>query len=71
MYTNSDQLVNERDDLCMTVAGRESDIIVMTEVILKAQVLPITPALLRHHQDCDCRSAKSGLHSLWVDCTWI
>ena len=25
----------------------------------------------RHHEDCDCRIAKSGLHSLSVECTWI
>ena len=46
MYTNSDQLVNKRDDLCMAIAGREPDIIMITEVIPKAQVLPIAPALL-------------------------
>ena len=27
--------------------------------------------ITRHHQDCDCRIAKSGLHSFLVDCTWI
>ena len=46
MYTNSDQLVNKRDDLCMAIAEREPDIIMITEVIPKAQVLPIAPALL-------------------------
>ena len=36
IYTNADQLVNKRDDLCMAIAGREPDIILITEVILKA-----------------------------------
>ena len=46
MYTNADQLVNKRDDLCMAIAGQEPDIILITEVIPKAQILPIDPALL-------------------------
>ena len=46
MYTNSDQLVNKRDDLCMAIAGREPDVIMITEAIPKAQVLPIGTAVL-------------------------
>ena len=46
IYTNADQLVNKRDDLCMTIAGAEPDIILITEAIPKAQALPIDPALL-------------------------
>ena len=46
MYTNSDQLINKRDDLCMAIAGRDPEIILISEVIPKAQVLPIAPALL-------------------------
>ena len=45
-YTNADQLVNKRDDLCMAIVGTDTDIILVTEVILKAQVIPIAPALL-------------------------
>ena len=45
-YTNADQLVNNRDDLSMQIAGNEPDIICVTEVIPKAQTLPISPALL-------------------------
>ena len=46
MYTNSDQLVNKRDDLSMAIAGREPDIIIITEVIPKAWALPIDIAVL-------------------------
>ena len=46
MYTNADQLVNKRDELCLIIAGREPDIILITEVIPKAQVLPLAPVLL-------------------------
>ena len=46
MYTNADQLLNKRDELCMYIAGDEPDIICITEVIPKAQILPIAPALL-------------------------
>ena len=46
MYTNSDQLLNKRDDLSMAIAGREPDVIMVTEVIPKAQTLPIDPAVL-------------------------
>ena len=45
-YTNADQLVNKRDDLAMQIAGSEPDIMMLTEVIPKAQVLPIPLALL-------------------------
>ena len=46
MYTNSDQLVNKREDLCMAITGREPDIIMITEAVPKAQVLPIGTAVL-------------------------
>ena len=46
LYTNSDQFVNKRDDLCMLISGSEPDLIFITEVIPKAQVMPIAPALL-------------------------
>ena len=46
LYTNTDQFVNKRDDLCMMITGQEPDIILLTETIPKAQVLPISPALL-------------------------
>ena len=45
-YTNSDKLVNKREDLCMAITGREPDIIMITEAITKAQVLPIGTAVL-------------------------
>ena len=46
LYTNADQLVNKREDLCMAILGQEPDIILITEVIPKAQVLPIDAAVL-------------------------
>ena len=46
LYTNADQFVNKRDELCMSIAGNEPDIMCITEVIPKAQTLPIAPALL-------------------------
>ena len=46
MYTNADQLVNKRDDLSMQIAGDEPDVILITEVIPKAQTIPLSPALL-------------------------
>ena len=46
LYTNADQLVNKRDDLCMAIAGQEPDVILITEVIPKAQTIPIDLALL-------------------------
>lgn len=46
LYTNADQFINKKDFLIMHIAGNESDLIFITEVIPKAQVLPIAPALL-------------------------
>ena len=46
VYTNADQLINKRDDLCMFIADNHPDLILVTEVIPKAQVNPIAPALL-------------------------
>ena len=46
LYTNADQFVNKIDDLIMFIANDSPDIILMTEVIPKKQVNPITQALL-------------------------
>ena len=46
MYTNADQLVNKREDLCMAIAGCEPDVIMVTEVVPKAQSLPLDNAVL-------------------------
>ena len=46
LYTNADQLVNKWDDLCMQIAGTEPDVIMITDVIPKAQLFPLSPALL-------------------------
>ena len=46
IYTNIDQFVNKRDDLCMMIADDEPDLILLSEVIPKAQVNPISPAIL-------------------------
>ena len=46
LYTNADQFLNKRDELCMKIAGNEPDIIMVTEVIPKAQTVPIADSLL-------------------------
>ena len=46
LYTNADEFINKREDLCMMITGEEPDVMILTEVIPKAQVLPIAPALL-------------------------
>ena len=45
-YTNSDQLINKRDQLLMYIANDPPDIMVIMEVIPKSQIHPINPALL-------------------------
>ena len=47
MYTNADQLVNKRYDLEMMIADNKPDVMLITEVIPKGQVNPITSALLK------------------------
>ena len=39
-------IINKHDDLCMMISGQEPDTILLTEIIPKAQVLPISSALL-------------------------
>ena len=46
MYTNIDQFVNKREDLIMMIADNKPDLIMLTEVIPKAQVNPIPIAIL-------------------------
>ena len=46
LYSNVDQFLNKRDELCCTIADNKPDIILLTEVIPKAQALPISPSLL-------------------------
>ena len=46
MYTNADQLINKRYDLEMMIEGDRPDVMMITEVIPKGQVNPITRALL-------------------------
>ena len=45
-YTNADQLVNKRDELMMFITYNEPDLLLITEVIPKKQLNPITQALL-------------------------
>ena len=74
MYTNSDQLVNKREDLCVAIMGQKPDIILITEVIPKAQVLPIDPAVLAVQGcyvftsfDCGKRDlGKSGMRGICI-----
>ena len=46
LYTNADQLPNKRDELCMKIAGNEPDLILVTEIIPKAQSVPIGKAVI-------------------------
>ena len=46
LYTNTDQFLNKRDDLCLRIVGSEPHVIILTETIPKAQILPISPATL-------------------------
>ena len=46
MYTNTDQFINKRDDLCLLICSNEPDLILLTETIPKAQKLPMDLALL-------------------------
>lgn len=46
LYTNADQFINKRDDLCMLIADQEPHLMLLTEIIPKAQVFPISAALL-------------------------
>ena len=41
MYSNVDQLLSKMDDLLMLIASDEPDIMMLTEVIPKAQINPI------------------------------
>jgi len=45
-YTNADQFLNKRDDLLVSIIHDQPDIILITEVIPKAQSSPITLARL-------------------------
>ena len=46
LYSNVDQFLNKRDDFCCMIAEDKPDIILLTEIIPKAQALPISPCLL-------------------------
>ena len=49
LYTNADQFLNKRDDLCMFITGHEPDIILVTEVLPKVHTQTITKAGLSLH----------------------
>ena len=46
LYTNCDQFPNKRDHLLLFISGNEPDIILLNEVIPKAQVMPFCPSLI-------------------------
>ena len=46
LYTNADQFLCKRDELLMEIAGAEPGIVLITEVIPKAQIQPIESARL-------------------------
>ena len=64
-YTNADQFVNKRDDLLMFIQKDEPDILLITEVIPKSQVNPITDALLKvdgyeYYLNLNCNDSNLG-----------
>ena len=46
LYTNADQFICKRDDMCLLVCNDEPDLIVVTEVVTKAQRVLIASAQL-------------------------
>ena len=46
MYTKADQLLAKREDLVAIIAGDEPDIILITNVVPKAQIYPTEEPLL-------------------------
>ena len=46
LYTNCDQFPSKLDDLLMFISGNEPDIILLNEVIPKAQVMPLSLSLI-------------------------
>ena len=46
LYTNADQFLNKKDELLQLIAGNEPNIMIITEVIPKAQINPIEAPLL-------------------------
>ena len=46
LYTNCDQFPNKHDDSLLFISGNEPDIILLNEVIPKAQVMPLCPSLI-------------------------
>lgn len=76
LYTNADQFVNKRDELCMRIAGNEPHVIILTEVIPKAQVLPIAPALLAIpgyslYSNFDCSLPNLGASGIRGICMYL
>ena len=49
MYTNADQFLNKKDELVEFITGNEPSIIMITEIIPKAQVHPIEAPSLKIH----------------------
>ena len=52
LYTNADQFLNKKDKLLQLIAGNEPNIMIITEVIPKAQINPIEAPLLEI-EGCD------------------
>ena len=46
MYTNADQFLNKKEDLLEFIAGNEPSVVMITEVIPKAQINPIEASAL-------------------------
>ena len=76
LYTNTDQFLNKRDDLCMRITGNEPDVIILTETIPKAQTLPIAPAMLTIssytlYTNFDCNLSSLGASGLRGICIYV
>ena len=74
-YTNADQFLNKRDDLLMLIASDEPDILILIEVIPKAQSNPITFSRLTLpgyfiHVNFDPDQANLGSSHMWGICIY-
>ena len=74
LYTNADQLLNKIEELKMLIADDEPDVIMITEVIPKAQKNPIPDTLLnvdrfevyKNFKEVDSTLGASGIRGVGI-----
>ena len=74
MYTNADQFLNKKDDILQFIAGNEPNIIMISEVIPKAQMNPIEEQTLDiagyelyvNFKKSDCNLGASGIRGVAI-----